>query len=112
MAMICAVLHGDHRRAGLRVDHRARERLAGPRPGPPVPGPRARGDPGEAVAEVRWGVHGEARFGEAGDRAQQFGRRTAEQLCAQHHRFDVRRRVVVGEHRGADVLLRRRRPAR
>ncbi len=101
-----AVLHGDHRRSCLRVDHGPRERAAG-----------VSRRSGEAVGEVRRRVHREARFGQARDRAQQFRRRAFEQLRTQHHRFDVGLGVVVGEDRRADVLRTasgacpRRRPA-
>ena len=59
-----AVLRGDHRRAGLGVDHRPGKRLRSA---------AAIGcDSRKAVAEVRCGVNREARLGEPGDRAEQF----------------------------------------
>ena len=64
----------------------------------------------EPVREVRRRVHREARLGEPRDRAEQFGRRAAEQLGAQHHRAHVGLRVVVGVDRAADVARAAGRP--
>ena len=91
-----AVLGGDHRRPGRRVDRGADQRLALA---------LARPDGREAVGEAGGRVDREARLGQARDRPEQFGGRAAHQLRAQHHGAHVGLRVVVGEDGAADVRV-------
>ena len=94
-----AVLHRDHGRARLRVDASCR-RSAWPAARTRRPG--TGGKPSLKWAAACTGKRASVRPVIAPSSS---GGRAAEQLRAQHHRFDVGLRVVVGEDRRPDVRV-------